>query len=59
MTFNPGWITLARIATIIAFLWSLHRDMRSISDRVSRLEGTVDTLVKVLVNRKMRATQRS
>ncbi len=49
MTINPDGITLAGIA----FLWSPHRDMRSISDRVSRLEGTVDTLAKVLVNREV------
>ena len=51
MNVNPDWITLAGVVGIIAFLWSLHRDMRSLSDRVSRLEGTVDTLAKVLVNR--------
>jgi len=53
MNVDPDWITLAGIVGIIAFLWNLHRDMRSLSDRVSRLEGTVDTLAKVLVNREI------
>ena len=57
MTINPDWITLAGIVTIIAFLWNLHRDLRGLSDRVSRLEGTVDTLAKVLVNREAAPTR--
>ena len=56
MTINPDWITLAGIVMIIAFLWNLHRDLRGISDRVSRLEGTVETLAQVLVNREAAPT---
>ncbi len=57
MTVDPDGITLAGIVTIIAFLWNLHRDLRGISDRVSRLEGTVDTLAQVLVNRAVAPTR--
>ncbi len=57
MTIDRDWITLAGIVTIIAFLWNLHRDLRGILDRVSRLEGTVDTLAKVLVNREVAPTR--
>lgn len=27
------------VLAILGFLWSLHRDIRSLSDRVSRIEG--------------------
>ena len=33
---------------IVGFLWSLHRDMRSLGERLARLEGTVDTLKDIL-----------
>ena len=36
---------------IVGFLWTLHRDMRALTDRVARLEGTVDTLKDVLIGR--------
>ncbi|MCY4350783.1 MAG: hypothetical protein OXC25_13145 [Thiotrichales bacterium] len=55
MNINPDWITLAGIAAILGFLWSLHRDMRSLSDRVSRLAGTVELLAKVLLDREVRS----
>ena len=27
---------------VIGFLWTIHRDMRSLSDRVARLEGLLE-----------------
>lgn len=39
MNITTEWITLAGIVAILMFLWNLHRDMRTLSDRVSRLEG--------------------
>ncbi len=51
---NPSdWITIGVGVAILGFLWSLHRDMRNLSDRVSRLEGTVDLLAKVLLDREV------
>lgn len=38
------WITLAGVMTIAAFLWSLHRDMRALGERVARLEGLIEGL---------------
>ena len=50
--------TLATAAVIIAFLWSLHRDMRAmearigkLAERMARLEGAVDLLTKFLIDR--------
>lgn len=36
--------TVVAAVVIIGFLWSLHRDVRSISERVARLEGQVNVL---------------
>ncbi len=57
MNVHPEWITLAGTLAIIAFLWSLHKDMRSLSDCVSRLEGMVETLVQVLIGRETNSSQ--
>jgi len=38
------WVTLAGVVTIAAFLWSLHRDMRALGERVARLEGLIEGL---------------
>ena len=50
--------TLAAAAVIVAFLWSLHRDMRAmearigkLAERMARLEGAVDLLTKFLIDR--------
>ena len=50
--------TIAVGVAIVGFLWSLHRDIRSldrdlraIGDRVARLEGTVNTLKDFLVGK--------
>ncbi|MDE0698283.1 MAG: hypothetical protein OXH76_20890 [Boseongicola sp.] len=36
---NFDHLTLAGIVAILAFFWSVHRDIRSLSDCVSRIEG--------------------
>ena len=36
--------TLAMGAVVVGFLWSLHRDIASLRDRVSRLEGLFEGL---------------
>ena len=45
------YATLAALLAIIAFLWSLHRDIGNLRDRISRLEGAVDLLTKFLIDR--------
>ena len=34
--------TLAAAAVIVGFLWSLHRDVSDLRERMARLEGTVE-----------------
>ncbi len=41
---TSDWITLGSAAAIAGFLWSLHRDVRGLSDRVARIEGVIDDL---------------
>ena len=49
---SPEAITTAVAAVaIIAFLWNLHRDVADLRERMSRLEGTVDLLANVLIDR--------
>jgi len=54
---SPEAITTAVAAVaIIAFLWNLHRDVADLRERMSRLEGTVDLLAKVLIDREQKRT---
>lgn len=49
----------ALIGLVVAILgsqWGIHRDLRSLSDRVSKLEGTVELLAKFLIDREHRKT---
>ena len=51
---NGGFLdyaTLAALLAIIAFLWSLHRDIGNLRDRIARLEGAVDLLTRFLMDR--------
>lgn len=51
---NDGFFdyaTLAALLAIVAFLWSLHRDIGNLRDRISRLEGAVDLLTGFLMDR--------
>jgi len=52
---TTDWITIGFGVAILGFLWSLHRDMRNLSDRASRLGSTVDLLAKVLLDREVRS----
>ena len=38
------YVTIGIGIAILGFLWSLHRDMRMLSDRVSRVEGLLEGL---------------
>ena len=54
---SPEAITTAVAAVaIIAFLWSLHRDVADLRERMSRLEGTVDLLARFLIDRERQKT---
>ncbi len=35
----------------LAFLWNLHRDVANLRERMARLEGAVDLLTRVLIDR--------
>ena len=50
--------TVAAAAVIVAFLWTLHRDVRALDarigqlgERLARLEGKVEVLTRFLVDR--------
>ena len=45
------WITIGVGVAILVFLWNLHRDVWELRERMARLEGSVDVLGKVLVDR--------
>ena len=51
---NPetiGYINLAGIAGILAFLWGLHRDLANVRERLAKLEGAVEILTRFLIDR--------
>ena len=49
---SPETITTAVAAVIIiGFLWTLHRDVAGLRERMARLEGAMDILTKLLVDR--------
>ena len=37
-------ITVTAWVTLAAFLWSIHKDIAGLSERIARLEGSVDVL---------------
>ena len=45
------YVLIGGVVAVLAFLWTLHRDMRSLSDRVSRLEGLLEGLRDAVVGR--------
>ena len=45
ITFSDG-VTLAGVVGILAFLWSLHRDIGELRERMARLEGLFEGFVK-------------
>ena len=46
-----GVVSQEAAAIIVGFLWSLHRDVPDVRERMARLEGTVDVLAKFLIDR--------
>ena len=48
------YVTIGIGIAILGFLWSLHRDMRMLSDRVSRVEGLLEGLRDAVVGQRMR-----
>ncbi|MDE0334603.1 MAG: hypothetical protein OXI64_06560 [Defluviicoccus sp.] len=45
------WAVLAVAVAFLGFLWTLHRDMASVRERLAKLEGSVDTLTRFLIDR--------
>ena len=50
MTWLRDWGALAGIVAVLVFLWSLSGELRDLSDRVARLEGTVSVLATLLAS---------
>ena len=48
------YVTIGIGIAILGFLWSLHRDMRVLSDRVSRVEGLLEGLRDAAVGQRKR-----
>ncbi len=40
------WAALAVAVAFLGFLWTLHRDMTSVRERLTRLEGMVEVLAR-------------
>ena len=41
-------ITIVAWLTLAAFLWSIHKDIAGLSERIARLEGSFDVLKDLL-----------
>ena len=50
LTLTDG-LTLAAAIAIVAFLWSLHRDVRSLAERVAKVEGLIEGLRDAITGR--------
>lgn len=53
-----GYANLIGLAAVLGFLWTLHRDMAAVRERLARLEGivgvlagNVDTLMRTFLDR--------
>ena len=44
----PDWITLGGFVAVLAFLWTLHRDMANLRERMARLEGRFDEMSRYI-----------
>ena len=42
---NVDWVMLGFGVAILAFLWNLHRDMKDLGERISRVEGQLSVLI--------------
>ena len=40
-----GWVNFGGIIAVLAFLWSLQRDMADLRERMARLEGLVEGFI--------------
>ena len=49
--------TVAAAAVIVAFLWTLHRDIAGLRERIARLEGAVSVLSRFLIDRERGRTE--
>lgn len=45
------YVFIGGVVAVLVFLWTLHRDMQSLSDRVSRLEGLLEGLRDAVTGR--------
>lgn len=45
------YANLAGFIAVIAFLWGLHRDLANVRERLAKLEGAVDVLTRLLMDR--------
>ena len=48
---STDYLILAAALAILAFLWTLHRDMRGLAERVARLEGLLEGLRDAVTGR--------
>lgn len=51
-----GWetdsaVVVALMIAVLGFLWSLHRDMRGLSERVAKVEGLLEGLRDSIASR--------
>lgn len=44
-------VVVALMVAVLGFLWSLHRDMRGLSERVAKVKGLLEGLRDSIVNR--------
>ena len=44
-------VVVTLLVAVLGCLWSLHRDMRELSERVAKVEGLLEGLSKIIVNR--------
>ena len=44
-------VVVALLVAVLGFLWSLHRDMRGLSERVAKVEGLLEDLRDSIVDR--------
>ena len=49
---TTDWVTVGVGVAILAFLWNLHRDMADLRERMARIEGGMDILTRLLMERR-------
>lgn len=43
---TTDWLSLAGFIAVLAFLWTLHRDISDLRERMARLEGLFEGFTK-------------